>query len=48
MVSRAIWETSTREFFKDFMIGFEKFTRACFFQIALETMLLHIHTIEFY
>ncbi len=42
-------KTYTREFFKDFnrlfSIVFEKLTRACFFQIALETILLHIQII---
>ncbi len=38
-------KTYTREFFKDFkLIVFEKLTSACFFQIALETILLPIHT----
>ncbi len=47
-------KTYTSEFFKDFklhssfgraiLIVFEKLTRACFFQIALETILLPIQT----
>ena len=35
-------KTYTREFFKDFKLHFENLTRACFFQIALETILLPI------
>ena len=52
MVSRAIWKRYTREFFKAIKIAlvlrtrvilivFKKLTRACFFQIALETMLVY-------
>ncbi len=53
-------KTYTREFFKDFklhssfglvqsvLIVFEKLTRACFFQIALETILLPIHNAHWY
>ena len=47
MVSSAIWKKDARvSFFKDVFEVFEKLTSVCFFQIAVETILLLVNNIH--